>query len=340
MPVDLRKKLYQVLEKQQGGWKEKVINLSLMLLILLNVVAIALESEDEIFQQYEHIFHYFEAFSVLIFSVEYLIRVWVSVESPNPRFQSPVRGRIRYMLTPMALIDLLSILPFFLGMLEIDNLLFLRSLRLVRVFKLTRYSHSINLLLTVLRNESEVLLSALFIVIILIVLASTGIHIVEGEQQPDAFGSIPRAIWWATVTLTTIGYGDVVPITSAGKIFSGVITLTGVAVAALPAGILASGLTKELDRRREAFKTAILAAMEDGKLDFNELRRLEELRRQIGTSRTDARLIFEEVKHESRITTKIACPHCNGSIDINHPPGHIRSANANTEQGHREWHED
>ncbi|MGV6859536.1 MAG: ion transporter [bacterium] len=325
MASKLRNKLYLVLEKQHGDWEEKLLNVFLMTLILLNVVAIVLESETGIYESYRAWFRTFETFSVFVFLVEYLVRVWVSVENPAYKRYSARQARFRYMLTPMAIIDLLSIAPFFLGFMGIENLLFLRSLRLVRVFKLTRYSHSMNLLLTVLKNESEVLISALFIVFILIVLASTGIHIVEGDQQPDAFGSIPRAIWWATVTLTTVGYGDVVPITDAGKVFSGIITITGVAVAALPAGILASGLTKELDRRRDSFKTAILMAMEDGELSFNELRHLEEMRREIAISRADARLIFEEVKHESRITSTISCPHCQGSIDINHPPGHIQT---------------
>ncbi len=325
MRKHLRETLYLLLEEHKGHVWVRLINYSLLLLITLNVVAVALESETDLFQHHQMFFINFERFSVAVFTLEYIVRLWVCVEHEGQRYREPIRGRLRYALTPMAMVDLLSILPFYMGyFVGVDNLLVLRSLRLVRVLKLTRYSHSMDLLLAVLKNQAEVLLSALFIICILIVLASTGIYLVEGEQQPEAFGSIPRALWWATVTLTTIGYGDVVPITNYGKLFSGVITITGVAVAALPAGILASGLTKELDRRRDLFKTEILKAMNDGRLNFNELRQLEQLRREIGTSRADARLIFEEIKHASKLQTNISCPHCNGPIKISHPPGHIR----------------
>ena len=135
--------------------------------------------------------------------------------------------RLRYMITPMALVDLLAILPSYLLLFGHD-LLILRALRLIRVFKLTRYSRSMELLSTVFKQEFETIISAIFVLIILIVISATGIYIVEGDIQPEEFGSIPRALWWATVTLTTVGYGDVVPITGLGRALGIVIVITGI----------------------------------------------------------------------------------------------------------------
>ncbi len=157
----------------------------------------------------------------------------------------------------------------------------------------------------------------------LILVSATGIYLVEGHVQPEKFGSIPRALWWSTVTVATVGYGDIVPITLLGKVFSGMIIVVGIAVAALPAGILASGMISELRRRKEAFRVEMIRAMEDGKLDFGGLRYLEKVRVNIGISRADARLVFEEVKQETRLQTYTNCPHCAQPIVIKHPPGHI-----------------
>lgn len=325
MYTTVRHWLYRALEEQKGGKLARWLNGSLMFLIAANVAVVMAESENGIHQQYKTAFTFFETFSVLIFTLEYVTRIWCSVEFPEAVSRSAVRQRIRYMLKPMALVDLLAILPFYMGFfLGVDDLLMLRSLRLLRILKLTRYSHSMELLISVLKQEAETMVSALFMLCILILLAATGIYLVEGHQQPEAFGSIPRSLWWSIVTLTTVGYGDVVPHTAAGKVFSGVITITGIAVAALPAAILASGLINELKRRRELFRAELRRALDDGMLDFTGLRYLERMRVQIGVSRADARLLFEGLKHESRLYTHLNCPHCDQPLVIKHPAGHIQ----------------
>ncbi len=182
-----------------------------------------------------------------VFTIEYLTRIWVCVESNS--YSNDWRNRLRYMFTPLALVDLLAILPFYLGVIGQFDTRFLRILRLFRVFKLSRHFSVLAVLATVLRNESRSLLSAIFVMLVLVILAAASIYFVEREAQPDAFGSIPRAMWWATVTLTTVGYGDVVPVTISGRLLGVLITVLGVGMAALPAGIIASGFTSELARR-------------------------------------------------------------------------------------------
>ncbi len=152
----------------------------------------------------------------------------------------------------------------------------------------------------------------------MIVIAATGIYIVEGDIQPDEFGSIPRALWWATVTLTTVGYGDVVPITSLGRVLGIVIVITGIGMAALPAGILASGFTSEVGRRRERFKNAILIWVEDGTFSKHENSEFVDLRVELGITRTDAALMLREARAEykrTRVTDKqTVCPECGHSL--------------------------
>ncbi len=320
----LRRWWYLALEQQKGGAWGLFINRLLMLLVAMNVVAVVAESEQSWYRAYELFFAWFEIFSVVIFTLEYWLRLWICVESDQVHFQHWLSGRGRYLLSPMALIDLLAIVPFYLSFFwGVADLRVLRSLRLLRLLKLTRYSHSLELLLAVLRQEADNLVSALFILCVLVLLSATGIYLVEGHIQPTAFGSIPRALWWSAVTVATVGYGDVVPITLVGKIFSGTIIVTGIAVAALPAAILASGMINELKRRRERFRTELVRTMENGKLDFGGLRYLEKMRVSIGISRADAHLVFEEVKQEIRLQTYTRCPYCAQAILIKHPPGHV-----------------
>ncbi|MFK8011820.1 MAG: ion transporter, partial [Marinicellaceae bacterium] len=270
----IRKTIYMILERETHSFIDKLVHYSLMLLILLTIISIILESDTEIYNQYKHIFTIIEYVSITVFTVEYLLRVWSSAEERKYR---NFKGRLKYMLTPMAIIDLMAVLPAWLGLFFSREILILRGLRLIRVFKLTRYSRSMNLLIAVLKQESANIFSAFFVLTILILIAATGMHIVEGEIQPEKFGSIPKAIWWATVTLTTVGYGDVVPLTAPGKIFGIIILMSGIGMAALPAGILASGFTKEVNRRKLLFRNKVIRYLKDGILNQGERRQLKQL---------------------------------------------------------------
>lgn len=313
--ISFRKRVYQILERVSTSKLASFVHYFLMVLILLTVIAVILESDPEIYSQHQLLFTVLELFSIGVFTIEYILRVWSSGEEKKYKLLS---GRLKYMLTPMALIDLMAVLPAWFGLFISRDLMILRGLRLIRVFKLTRYSRSMNLLLSVIKQESANIFSVFFILSILIIIAATGMHIVEGVNQPEAFGTIPKSIWWATVTLTTVGYGDMVPISPEGKIFGIIILMSGIGMAALPAGILASGFTKEITRRKQAFKQRVITYLADGILDKKERRKLRKLAHDLSISNQDAKSVIWELKQMQLKVTELTCPHCHKPIEIEH----------------------
>ena len=240
----------------------RVLNWGLVALILINVTVVIVESVDWIYVGHRPWFDAFEVFSVAVFTVEYLARLWCSIEAQPD--EPPLRTRLQFTVQPMSLVDLAAIAPFYLAMVVGIDLRFLRVIRLLRIFKLTRYSSALSILLDVLREEASSFAAGFFIMAVLLVVAASGAYLVEHQAQPDGFGSIPDAMWWAVATLTTVGYGDVTPVTAMGKVFGAMVTLIGVGMAALPAGIIASGMTDQLRRRRAAMIEEYRHALEDG----------------------------------------------------------------------------
>ena len=214
----------------------RIINVALMALISLNVLAVILESVPAIEEAYSPYLFAFEVFSVAVFTIEYVCRVWSIVEHQDESlgYGSPVKGRLRYMISPMTVIDLVAILPFFLTIFFQIDLRFLRVLRLFRIFKLTRYASSMSLLLSVLKEETKPIAASLFVLMLLIIVAASFTYLAEHEVQPEKFGTIPAAMWWAVITMTTIGYGDVVPVTIFGKVLAAGIGILGMGMVALP----------------------------------------------------------------------------------------------------------
>ena len=246
----MRKRIFDLIDAgERDDFAGRAVNTFLILLILGNVLAVIFESVESFRTQYVGAFLMFEIFSVAIFSVEYGLRLWSCVEDVTHRYPATWRGRLRYALSPMAMIDFLAIAPFYVSMLFAVDLRFLRVFRLLRLLKITRYSPAIETLGRVLYNERRALVGALMFMLILLVFASSLMHMIERQAQPVTFGSIPEAMWWAVVTLTTVGYGDVAPITPLGKLLGGVVTLLGVGAFALPAGILASGFAQEFHKQ-------------------------------------------------------------------------------------------
>lgn len=285
------------------------VDYALILLIALNIVAVTVETIEPVYLRYGPWFDAFNLFSVAVFTIEYLARIWSCVEDRS--YGAGWRGRLRYMATPMAVIDLLAILPFYLGQIFGIDLRFLRALRLLRVFKLTRYYRAMTVLLNVLREESTTLFAGFFILLLLLILSSSGAYLFEHRAQPEAFGSVPKAMWWAIVTLTTVGYGDVVPITPMGRVFGALVTVVGIGMAALPAAILASGLADSLRRKRDDLRDEFQRAIADGGIDAEEEAALEALRKRLGLSREDAALIRTETLRTRRCT----CPECGAVFD-------------------------
>lgn len=219
-------------------------------LIMLNIIAVMVETVPDIEAQHGLALQDFEVFSVAIFSIEYIMRLWSC--NLHPRYRRRILGRIRFMLTPMALIDLLSIIPFYLPLVISFDLRILRILRLFRIFrlfKIGRYSDAYRLIIRVLEQKLAYIGVSLIFVLSLLIIASSLMYVIEHDVQPDAFSSIPATMWWAIVTLTTVGYGDIYPVTTMGKVLSGFIALLGIGVFALPAGILASGFSDEIHKK-------------------------------------------------------------------------------------------
>ena len=247
----LRHRAYRQLEP--SAWPDKglsPVNLFLVILIVAAVVEAVLDTEPLISAGREHHFRRVELGLGLVFLVEYLARVWVAVE--NPRFARLRFPRLRYMATPMAIIDLLAVLPALLAFGGAPSLMlrFFRVLRLLRLAKLGRVSRAwldIRQAIYDRRHEFGLILGLLGITILV---SGSLLYFAEAEAQPDKFGSIPRSLWWAIVTLTTVGYGDAYPVTVLGRILAGVIAITGVTVIALPTGIFAASFSDAMERRR------------------------------------------------------------------------------------------
>jgi len=221
--------------------------------------------------------------------------------------------------TSNGLIDLVAILPFYIALFFIgtgeESLLLLRivrGIRLLRIFKLTRYSPAFQIMYSVLKLEAASLMVGGFFLLVFVVMASWGIYLLERDIQPEVFGNIPAAMWWAIVSLTTVGYGDVVPMTAGGKFFAGIIALIGVGMVALPAGILASGFSAEVQRRAHTYNRALDVALADGIITMKEAEYLEGLREQLGLSSAEAADLLKdaEIQHLNDST----CPHCGKKI--------------------------
>lgn len=300
---NLRRRLYSLLEtnppKSTG---QRLFAGILTAVILINVGAVVLGSEPAISQRHGGLLWTIEILSVAFFTVEYGVRIWVAAERHRDRH--PLIVRLRFIATPMALVDLLAIAPFYLASFIGIDLRFLRALRLLRLFKLSRYFSALDVLGTVLAAEARAILAALFVMCIMIVVASSAMHIAEAAAQPEAFGSIPRSMWWAVVTLTTVGYGDVTPVTLAGRLISVVIMIMGIGMVALPAGMLASRFSEELGKRRDKFREEVHSALSDGQIDDDELSMLADLRHELCLSADDSKRILERARAERHQASK------------------------------------
>ena len=245
-----------------GDHVSRTCDIFLVSLICANILALILGSIKSVRDASPNAFMAFEAVSVGIFTLEYALRVWSYTE--EPRYSRPVSGRIKFILSPIQLLDLLAIVPFFLVFLGLD----LRALRAVRLLaraaRLSRYFTGLRTLGGVLQAKRYELFTVMLVLMVLLILASSLMFFAEHEVQPEAFSSIPAAMWWTIVTLTTVGYGDVFPITSVGRILAGSIAILGIGFFALPAGILGSGFMEEVQRRQEGPRVCPHCGLEIG----------------------------------------------------------------------------
>ena len=297
----MRTRIYQIIEMTDpDDFKSRAFSIFIISLISINVTCIVLESIPSLDAKYRLMFFWVEILSTVIFAIEYALRLWTSVESTSDTNdqESATRKRLRYASTPLAIVDLLAFLPSLLQVLFPGlDLRFLRLLRLLRVFKLTRYFSSFELLLTVLHEERKSLTGIFFIMMVMLTLAASALYLVERDIQPDSFGSIPQAMWWAVAALTTVGYGDVYPISLTGQILGSLVTILGIGMVALPSGILASAFSEQMRRRREALEDTIQDALEDGLITDEELTAIRKVGRNLSMSEEQIEKFVEESQH-------------------------------------------
>jgi voltage-gated potassium channel len=306
--LNLRNNTFQLIEGTvHQSSKSKLINLFLIILIITNVFAIILESDKSINAKYANEFMRFELFSVCIFSIEYCLRLWVCVESTRFKESSSIKARIHYIFSPIALIDLLAILPFFISLFFVIDLRYLRLIRVLRLLKLTHYFKGFNIFLSVLKKELKSIVAAIMVMMFLIIIAASLMYSLESEAQPEVFGNILHSLWWAVVTMTTVGYGDVTPVTLLGKMVATFIMLIGVGLVALPAGMLAARFGEELSERKRNLDAHVKHALADGIIDEDEYTELEELASQLEISPEDLDRSIALLKknHHGK-----KCPYC------------------------------
>ncbi|MBU2887165.1 potassium channel family protein [Gilvimarinus agarilyticus] len=246
----LRVWLYFQLEPKAWGYGLSPFNWVICALIALSSTLAILETEPGVREGREALIHGLELVFSSVFLVEYIVRVWCCVE--NRHYRHPFKGRLAYLLSPAAVLDLLAVLPLLLGVVGPQTLLlrFVRLLRIVRLAKFGRFSRAVHRINVAVRSRGYELSISMIIALSFMVFASILLYFVEGDVQPEAFGSIPRALWWSVITFTTVGYGDVYPITHLGKVLAGLTAIAGIALVAMPTGILASAFSDAMQRGR------------------------------------------------------------------------------------------
>ena len=260
----IKQRVYKMIEKSedQDRWS-RAFDMLIMVLIVLNMCVIMLESFEKLYGEYIGWFNFFEIFTVSVFTVEYLLRIWTAqCRYPTKR---PLKAALRWSITPLALIDMMAILPFYIGFIILcvpanwRIFRFLRIARLLRFLKLNRYSDACVVFVGVIRRRKHELLMTAGAAFIVMLISSTFMYYLEHTAQPNAFPNILASFWWAVATLTTVGYGDVVPVTGWGRFLSGVLAFVGIGFVALPAGLISSGfieiMHKKMHEERESDPT-------------------------------------------------------------------------------------
>jgi voltage-gated potassium channel len=298
---DLRQRLATIFEDEEPrSLVTRLFNSALALLIIVNVSCVILESVEPIRKHFALTFELFEHAATAIFAVEYALRVWTCVDFHDLRYRDPLWGRLRYMRSFFALVDLVAVLPAVIGFFGAADFRVLRLLRLLRMLKLIRHSTTFGLLFAVLREERQSITALLFVLLLTVTISGSLMYMIENEAQPEVFVSIPVAMWWAIETLTTVGYGDIVPMTIAGRIIGGSVSIIGIGTLALFSGLITVGFLDQLKIYREHHpRTTVMLAEK---------------------SIVIAESLSANSEHgRGRAEGPDVCPHCGGAIFASRP---------------------
>ena len=284
--LKIQKRTSQLLSK--GNITDKpsqYVDMILFVLIILNIGAVCLESVKHIGNKYEEAFNAFEFFSVVIFSIEYLLRVWSAPARNDLGDTTNFIKRTKYIFSFTGLIDFLaiipSILPYFFGGLDLR---WLRVLRLLRLLKISNYSSALEDFFSAIKADWRSFSAALYLMVIALFLSSALMYIAEHDSQPEKFSSIPETMWWGLITLTTVGYGDVSPVTPLGKIIGAFTAIMGVCTVALLTGIVASAFANQRAQKAAILEAEINQALSDGVISDDEAKKIEKLRKELNLS--------------------------------------------------------
>ena len=253
MTKKIKRRIFEIISRAENGDQmSRIFDVSIMALIILSILSIILQSFETLATRYESVFYYSEAFTVVVFSIEYLLRIWTA----DLLFPEEKHPRLRYALSFMAIIDLIAVLPFYLPFFAADlrflrMVRLLRLFRLLRVFKLGRYFDALQIIVRVLRESAAQLVISVVLCMFVMLFSAIVMYTVENPVQPEQFPNVIASLWWAICTLTTVGYGDVYPVTTIGRFFASVISLVGIGIIAIPTGIIAGGFSNVIERSKK-----------------------------------------------------------------------------------------
>lgn len=249
--MNIRKRAWEIVEPAKSGdTASHRFDIAILALIFLNVIAVIIGSVESVQERWGTFLNVFEVVSIVVFTLEYIARLWSCTS--DPQFSARIRDRIRLAFRAMSIVDLLAILPFYLPFVGIDlrSLRVLRLLRILRVGKVGRYYSSLNLIKHVFQSKKEELVLTSALMGLLLVVSSSLLYYCENAVQPDAFSSIPATMWWSVTTLTTVGYGDMYPVTLMGKFCASIIAILGIGMFALPTAIIGAGFVEAVQKKK------------------------------------------------------------------------------------------
>jgi hypothetical protein len=289
-------------ETPTSGRLHHQLDLIFIIFIIASVAAVFLETIPSVHEPLKLEFYWFDTIAIAVFTVEYLLRLYAAPEQdPN---RSGIIGRLSFIKKPTSIIDLVAIAPYYLQFIFAVDLRFIRILRVLRILKLTRYNTALNTFSMVLKREKRAFSAAMFITVLITILSGAIVYEFEHVAQPEKFDTMPRAMYWAVITLASVGYGDISPVTPIGQAFTMVLAILGIGIVALPAGILGSAFSDQLHQQREQMLKAVEDAFADGVLTEAEARDLEEERIRLHLTEEQFEVLKQRamVRHASDMT--------------------------------------